>query len=190
MSKYTTLTQFIEEQMEKFDIQDNEKNFFKLRQKFQRELKKLNIWEEANTKLIGRSKTRVFTKEQLSRLYIRVEAYLVKLSPIDKEKLESYRNQLESNKESFYNTDWNEFYKDENYPNIKVTKKMKQEFMLEAVFLKFFEPINTKQWEDDLELDSVVDDFDEEWAGSIEVFNARQRLENKISAYTKEKKQD
>lgn len=190
MAKYTTLTQFIEEQMEKFDIQNNEKNFLKLRQKFQRELKKLNIWEDAETKLIGRAKTRVFTNEQLNKLYIHVEEYLIKISPIDKEKFESYRNQLESNKEAFYNTDWNEFYKDENYYSIKVTTEMKKDFMLEALFLKFFEPINTKQWEDDLELDSVVDDFDEEWAGSVEVFNARQRLENKISAYTKEKKQD
>ena len=58
MVRLTTLTEFVEEQLTKFDIPNTEKNHNKLRIKFTRTLKELGIWNEAETKLIGRKHTK------------------------------------------------------------------------------------------------------------------------------------
>ena len=49
MPKLTTLTEFVEEQLTRFDIPNTEKNHNKLRIKFTRTLKELGIWDTATT---------------------------------------------------------------------------------------------------------------------------------------------
>ena len=70
MPRYTTLTDYVNTQIEKFEIPDTEKNRSKLRIKFTRELQKLGYWETAEKKVIGRNETRLFTDEQLEHLSI------------------------------------------------------------------------------------------------------------------------
>lgn len=50
MPRYTTLTDYVNTQIEKFDIPDTEKNRSKLRIKFSRELQKLGYWDTAEKK--------------------------------------------------------------------------------------------------------------------------------------------
>ena len=50
MARYTTLTDYINIQIEKFDIPNTEKNQNKLRIKFTRTLQKLGYWENAEKK--------------------------------------------------------------------------------------------------------------------------------------------
>lgn len=93
MKRYTTLTQFIDNQIERFDIPNTEKNQMKLRVKFTRKLKQLGFWENAKTKIITKTPTKIFTQEQLQLLYKEVEPYLLKRGSIDPEELEAYRSQ-------------------------------------------------------------------------------------------------
>ena len=95
MARYTTLTDYINIQIEKFDIPNTEKNQNKLRIKFTRTLQKLGYWENAEKKIIGRNETRLFTDEQLNHLSHDVETYLLKQGNIDIEELEEYRQSSE-----------------------------------------------------------------------------------------------
>ena len=83
MAKMTTLTQFVEEQLTRFEIPETEKNISKFRIKFTRALKEMGLWDNAETKLIGRKHTKVFSDEVLQHLYKKVEPYLLKQSPIN-----------------------------------------------------------------------------------------------------------
>ena len=56
MTNKTTLTQFVEEQIERFEIDGNPKTINKIRIKCTRVLKELGMWDNAETKLIGRKK--------------------------------------------------------------------------------------------------------------------------------------
>ena len=57
-----TLTQFVDNQIKKYDLSnkfvDEDKQFFKIRIKAQRELEKLGYWKNAKTETIGKAKTR------------------------------------------------------------------------------------------------------------------------------------
>ena len=67
--QYTTLTQFIDEQCTKLNLKKDQKTLMKMRTKFVRALKELGIWDKAETRLIDRSKTKVFTNAQLYELH-------------------------------------------------------------------------------------------------------------------------
>ena len=79
MPRYTTLTDYVNTQIEKFDIPDTEKNRSKLRIKFTRELKRLGYWDTAEKKVIGRNETRLFSDEQLILLYLHFLALIDKV---------------------------------------------------------------------------------------------------------------
>ena len=63
--KKTTLAQFIEEQIEIFDLEDSPKMYNRLKVYFTRKLKELNIWDNAEEKLISKSITKLFTDKDL-----------------------------------------------------------------------------------------------------------------------------
>lgn len=190
MPIHTTLTEFVEEQLTKFDIPNNEKNHNKLRIKFTRTLKELEIWDKAETKLIGRKHTKVFTHQQLQMLYAEVEPYLLKNSNIDKEGLEEHRRQHEEYLEYMHDRTQEDYIKEQEeaqYQPPTVTKNEAMEVMITALFEKFFEPLDLKQWNNDKALTFFTDTID---AGNIDYFLASKRLSDPISAYTKERKND
>lgn len=187
MENYTTLTQFIEKQCTRFEIPNTEKNQRKLRIKFTRVLKKLGIWDNAESKLIGRKHTKVFTHEQLQELYRKVESYLLKHSDIDIEELEEYRQNFESYIEEIGNQT-NESHQQqleaEQYEPPKVTKKEAMEVMLTALFQKFFEPLDVQKWNEDkatIHFAELTDMTDTDY------ILASMRLNNPVQSYTKEK---
>ena len=201
--QYTTLTQFIDEQCTKLNLKKDQKTLMKMRTKFVRTLKELGIWEKAETRLIDRSKTKVFTNAQLYELHQAVRPYLLKLLP-EHERLEieqTQENNLNSIKEhidevetkltlSMENYDLDEYkkYIEKQYEPPIPTQEEINSLMLEALFLKFFEPINIKQWSDDLALIDFIDPYDSDEVTDIINIKAQNRLKDKIKAYVKEKK--
>ena len=80
-----------------------------------------------------------------------------------------------------------QIYSAMGYETIKVQKSDKVALMIEALYSKYFEPIDEKKWNHDLEISESADLFDEEVQGRIEVFEARKRLKNPLKSYVKEK---
>lgn len=188
MIKYTTLTEFVEEQLTKFEIPDTEKNRNKLRIKFTRTLKEIGIWDEAETKLIGRKNTKVFTFEQLEKLYSRVESYLLKHSDIDIEKLKAHRQKHEEYLAELYNMTQEDFMRqqqEKQYQPPTVTSAEAIEVMITALFEKFFEPIDKDKWNEDKATIFFTDPTD---ADSIDFFQASNRLSSPVTYYVKERK--
>lgn len=185
MPMYTTLTQFIEEQCTRFEIPNTEKNQRKLRIKFTRTLKELDIWDNAESKLIGRKHTKVFTHQQLQQLYIKVEPYLLKHGNIDIEELKEHRRKYDEYIEELHNMSQNDFMKqqvDSQYEPPKVTQKEAMNVMITALFEKFFEPLDIEQWNSDKAFVFYTNLEDED---SIDYYKANKRLNDPIKYYTK-----
>lgn len=185
MPRYTTLTDYVNTQIEKFDIPDTEKNRSKLRIKFTRELKRLGYWDTAEKKVIGRNETRLFSDEQLNHLSIEVEPYLLKQGNVDIEELEEYRQNFENYIEEVRNQT-NESYQQqleaEQYEPPKVTKREAMEVMITALFEKYFSPLDIKKWNDDKALIYFTDIMDMD---DISAYQAKRRLDNPVSSYVK-----
>jgi len=187
MARYTTLTDYVNTQIEKYDIPDTEKNRSKLRIKFTRELQKLGYWETAEKKVIGRNETRLFSDQQLNDLSIEVEPYLLKQGNVDIEELEKYRQNFENYVEDIHNQT-NESHQqqleEEQYQSPRVTKREAMEVMLTALFEKFFEPLDVQKWNQDkatIHFAELTDMTDTDYV------LASMRLNNPVQSYTKEK---
>lgn len=187
MARYTTLTDYVNTQIEKFDIPDTEKNRSKLRIKFTRKLQELGYWDTAEKRIIGRNETRLFTDQQLNHLSIEVEAYLLKQGNVNIEELKEYRQNFEQHIEDTINQT-NESHQQqleaEQYEPPRVTKREAMEVMLTAIFEKFFEPLDVQKWNQDkatihfAELSDMTD---------TDYILASMRLNNPTKSYTKEK---
>jgi len=187
MPRYTTLTDYVNTQIEKYDIPDTEKNRSKLRIKFTRELQRLRYWDTAEKKVIGRNETRLFTDEQLNQLSIEVEPYLLKQGNVDIEELEEYRQNFENYIEDIHNQT-NESHQQqleaEQYEAPKVTKREAMEVMLTALFEKFFEPLDFQKWNQDKATIHFAELTD---MTNTDYVLASMRLNNPVQSYTKEK---
>ena len=187
MARYTTLTDYVNTQIEKYDIPDTEKNRSKLRIKFTRELKRLRYWDTAEKKVIGRNETRLFTDEQLNQLSIEVEPYLLKQGNVDIEELEEYRQNFENYVEDIHNQT-NESHQQqleaEQYEAPRVTKREAMEVMLTALFQKFFEPLDVQKWNQDKETIHFAELTD---MTDTDYVLASMRLNNPVQSYTREK---
>jgi putative uncharacterized protein orf8 len=183
MNEYTTLTDFVEQQMTKFGIEKNEKNFSKLRIKCTRALKNLNIWDQAKTELIGKKYTKVFGRQELIALYNEVESYLLKHSNIDIAKLKAHRREHAQYMDDLFAGRFDKHYPDP-YEAPKVSSQEKMEVMITALFEKFFEPLDLKTWNDDIATTFFLGPED---ADNIDYFLAYDRLKNPVESYTKPK---
>lgn len=154
-----TLTEFVDNQIKKYNLKnkfiDDEKLFFQIRIKAQRELQKMGYWKTAKTETIGKAKTRIFTKEQLGKLEIELQPYLEKLATKNKnlkyDKVKNLAGKIADNEAT--KTDTKKSYKTKNnsFAPIVTRKEIdekKQEIMFNALFEHFFTPIDTKKLED------------------------------------------
>lgn len=187
MTIYKTLNQFIDEQITKFEIPDTEENQKKLRAKFMRVLKDLKIWDNAETRTIGKAKTKVFNEIQLSKLYSEVQDYLLKRSPINKNDFDEYISEATKTIENFYNRTYEDDITEElssQYAPPTVSSKELNQVMLQGLFEIFYEPIDVKRWNDDYAAAHFTDvqDFD-----TLESYLLQKRLNNPLKAYTKRK---
>lgn len=187
MKTYRTLNQFIDEQITKFEIPNTEENQKKLRAKFMRVLKDLNIWDNAKTQTIGRSKTKVFDQDQLLKLYLNVTDYLLKRSNINTNDLDQYITERTQAINDFLNIpqkdDEEELLKYQYSPPT-ISDKTINHYMLKALFEMFFEPFDITRWNKDL-ADIHFTDFQD--TDTLDYYLIQKRLNNPIKAYTKRK---
>lgn len=166
-----TLTQFVDNQIKKYDLSnkfvDEDKQFFKIRIKAQRELEKLGYWKNAKTETIGKAKTRVFTNEQLGKLEVEMTPYLEKLSTKANKLNYSQVKDLASKIADGENKTPTEekleqFHKGNETQAPIISKKdveqKKQQIMFEALFEHFFTPVNTKKLENLMITIELTDD--------------------------------
>lgn len=146
-----TLTSFITNELEKYNIPITKKNLAKLRNKYTKYLKKLGLWETAETKLVGRAQTKIFKEKDLAKIAKNFEPYMTKLliktSPYSKKEIETYsknlQGQLEDNDQDFIKNLDSTLKNNNNEENIFTAtqsqqKKALNELMLEAIFSHFF----------------------------------------------------
>ena len=100
MENHETLIDFVEKQMTLYNIEKNEINRKKIYKKCQRELEKLEFWQNAPTIIVGRNKTKTFNLGQINILKYKTENYFLKLSPFDKKEIEEI---IKQNIEDFEN---------------------------------------------------------------------------------------
>lgn len=185
-NKYT-LTTYIEDIFTNYEIEYTKKNFNAIRIKFERELKRLNLWENAEQKLIGKKITRLFHYLDLKKVEVISRDYLLKKSKIDKNEylkhLDKYDYYMENR--DIINDEINNELED-SYNNYipYVSEQEKINLMIEALFYKFFNGIDVEKWQKDLERVEFTDESD---ADDIVYFNALNRLDNKVKSYIIEK---
>lgn len=187
MIKYTTLTDYVNNQIERFDIPDNEKNRNKIRIKCTRTLEKLGYWNSAKKQIIGRNETRLFTDAQLNHLTQEIEPYLLKQGNIDTEEIKTYRREARDYIDKELNltqTDTEKSYLNEQYTAPTVTKREAMEVMITALYELFFEPLDIKRWNQDK---ATIHYANLEDLEDIDCILATKRLRNPVESYTKPK---
>lgn len=186
-NKYT-LTTYIEDIFTNYEIEYTKKNFNAVRIKFERELKRLNLWDNAEQKLIGKKITRLFHYLDLKKVEVISRDYLLKKSKIDKNEylkhLDKYDFYMENR--DIVNDEINTVIED-SYNNYTpyISEKEKINLMVEALFYKFFDGIDVELWKKDLDRVEFTDDSETD---DIVFFNASNRLKNKVKYYVIEKK--
>lgn len=168
INKTISLTDYVHQCMEYYDIpnDNNNLNFNKIRIKCTRVLKELGYWDNAETKLIGRNKTKFFTSEQASKLTDELHSYLLKQSSLDIPKTSKFKP--------------NE-YMEKFTINKDISRNEKLMVMIEALFNEKF-TLNTKLWE--LDKNTLHTPNSENSSNHI---IAKERLSNPNKYYVKKK---
>jgi hypothetical protein len=186
-NKYT-LTTYIEDIFTNYKIEYTKKIFNAIRIKFERELKRLNLWDNAEQKLIGKKITRLFNYLDLKKVEVNSRDYLLKKSKIDKAEYLKHLDRYDfymANRD-IVNDEINTVIEN-SYNNYTpyVSEQEQINLMIEALFYKFFNGIDVELWQKDLDRVEFTDEAD---ADDIVYFTALNRLNNKVKSYVVEKK--
>lgn len=185
-NKYT-LTTYIEDIFTNYEIEYTKKNFNAIRIKFERELKRLNLWDNAEQKLIGKKITRLFHYLDLKKVEVISRDYLLKKSKIDKNEYLKHLDKYDfymDNRDIINDEINNELENSYNNYTPYVSEQEKINLMIEALFYKFFNGIDVEKWQKDLERVEFTDESDTD---DIVYFSALNRLDNKVKSYIIEK---
>ena len=190
--KIKRLSDFMDDMIQKYQIEETENLKKNLRTKFQRELEAMNEWDKAKYKTFERSRTKVFTYEILDRLEKRCEPYLVKKSGFDFDKFKDYKSNIDS--ENYFEEATEDELKDMHERAVfrswagSISKEEIRDVMITALFEKFFTPIDIEQWQNDSDILTIVDVNDDR-ESSFEYYRAKERYSShNKSAYYKERK--
>lgn len=190
--KLKRLSDFMDDMIQKYQIEETKDIQKKLRIKFVRELEAMGEWEKANSKTFGRNRTKVFNYEILDRLEKRCERYLVKKSGFDFDKFKDYKSNIDS--ENYFEEPTEDELKDMHEKAVfrswagSISKEEIRDVMLTALFEKFFTPIDVEQWQKDSDILTIVGVTDDR-ESSFEYYRAKERYSShNKSAYYKERK--
>ena len=190
--KIKRLSDFMDDMIQKYQIEETENLKKNLRTKFQRELEAMGEWEKAKLKTFGRNRTKVFKYEILERLEKRCEAYLVKKSGYDFDKFKDYKSNI--NSENYFEELAEDELMDIHERAVfrswagSISKEEIRDVMLTALFEKFFTPIDIEQWQNDSDILTIVDVNDDR-ESSFEYYRAKERYSShNKSAYYRERK--
>jgi putative uncharacterized protein orf8 len=188
------LTEFIEEQMTLYQIENNKKNFSKIYKKCQRTLISLGFWDKAELRLVGKSKTKHFEKEVIEKLKKETAAYFLKLSKFDKAKFDKIK---EDNWTSLFDDGDEDDYRelDEDYIyNLPVTQGELITAMLTTLFEEKY-TIDVALWAEDKSFCNKLYKYDDvvaqtEFINSDEYIIRNKRLSNTRNYVKKKPKTD
>ncbi|HGG1910667.1 hypothetical protein H8787_01495 [Streptococcus sp. NSJ-72] len=187
MNNKIPLSRYIDEQITFFNIEDTKKNRNKLKMKFQRTLEKEGLWADAEVRLIGKKRTRVFSPAQLDILSRAVKDYLIKIANWNevaiKEAEENSLKELHNLKLSLEDDEAKMHFEaieklKENFGPIQVTQSEEMYVMTKALFELFFTPINVKAWNKDRKTVYYTNPMDEEGVTTLQYLQAKERLKN------------
>ena len=190
--KLKRLSEFINDMIQKYQIEETKNIKKSLRIKFVRELEAMGEWDKAKYKTFERSRTKVFTYEILDRLEERCQAYLVKKSGFDFDRFKDYKSNIDS--ENYFEEPTEDELKDmheragfRSWAG-SISKEEIRDVMLTALFEKFFTPIDIEQWQKDSDILTIVDVNDDR-ESSFEYYRAKERYSShNKSAYYEERK--
>lgn len=190
--KLKRLSEFIDDMIQKYQIEETKNIKKSLRRKFVTELETMGQWDKANSKTFGRNRTKVFNYEILDRLEKRCERYLVKKSGFDFDKFKDYKSNIDS--ENYFEEATEDELKDMHERAVfrswagSISKEEIRDVMLTALFEKFFTPLDVEQWQKDSDILTIVDVNDDR-ESSFEYYRAKERYSSyNKSAYYKERK--
>lgn len=190
--KLKRLSEFIDDMIQKYQIEETKNIKKSLRRKFVTELEAMGEWDKAKYKTFGRNRTKVFNYEILDRLEKRCERYLVKKSGFDFDKFKDYKSNIDS--ENYFEEPTEDELKDMHERAVfrswagSISKEEIRDVMLTALFEKFFTPIDIEQWQKDSDFLTIVDIYDDR-ESSFEYYRAKERYSShNKSAYYKERK--
>ena len=190
--KLKRLSEFIDDMIQKYQIEETKNIKKSLRRKFVTELEAMGQWDKANSKTFGRNRTKVFNYEILDRLEKRCERYLVKKSGFDFDKFKDYKSNI--NSENYFEELAEDELKDMHEKAVfrswagSISKEEIRDVMLTALFEKFFTPLDVEQWQKDSDILTIVDVNDDR-ESSFEYYRAKERYSSyNKSAYYKERK--
>lgn len=190
--KLKRLSEFIDDMIQKYQIEETKNIKKSLRRKFVTELEAMGQWDKANSKTFGRNRTKVFNYEILDRLEKRCERYLVKKSGFDFDKFQDYKSNIDS--ENYFEEATEDELKDMHERAVfrswagSISKEEIRDVMLTALFEKFFTSIDIEQWQKDSDFLTIVDANDDR-ESSFEYYRAKERYSShNKSAYYKERK--
>ena len=190
--KLKRLSEFIDDMIQKYQIEETKNIKKSLRRKFVTELEAMGQWDKANSKTFGRNRTKVFNYEILDRLEKRCERYLVKKSGFDFDKFKDYKSNIDS--ENYFEEATEDELKDMHERAVfrswagSISKEEIRDVMLTALFEKFFTPLDVDQWQKDSDILTIVDVNDDR-ESSFEYYRAKERYSSyNKSAYYKERK--
>jgi hypothetical protein len=190
--KLKRLSEFIDDMIQKYQIEETKNIKKSLRRKFVTELEAMGQWDKANSKTFGRNRTKVFNYEILDRLEKRCERYLVKKSGFDFDKFKDYKSNIDS--ENYFEEATEDELKDMHEKAVfrswagSISKEEIRDVMLTALFEKFFTPLDVEQWQKDSDILTIVDVNDDR-ESSFEYYRAKERYSSyNKSAYYKERK--
>ena len=176
-----SLTEFIEEQMTLYQIENNEKKFSKIYKKCQRTLISLGFWEKAETRIVKKSKTKFFNENEIERLKKATAEYFLKLSKFDKSildkiKEDNWTNLFNNSNKNDYNSNKNNIY------NSPITQSELITVMLTTLFEEKY-TIDTKLWAEDKNFCNKLYKYDDpvvqtEFINSYEYIIRNNRLSN------------
>lgn len=189
--KKTTLAQFIEEQIEIFDLEDSPKMYNRLKVYFTRKLKELNIWDNAEEKLISKSITKLFTDKDLEILSENVGAYLIKQKGLDVKKYLKIQEENRKLSKEFFDRMTGEIQEEEDIEDLYNKNDEPTQFeilnlMITSLFEEKFE-IDFKKWKLDKTIVNSVDFEDEQHTTNFKYILASERLKHASKSYVKKK---
>ena len=190
--KLKRLSEFIDDMIQKYQIEEIKNIKKSLRRKFVTELEAMGEWDKAKYKTFGRNRTKVFKYEILDRLEERCQAYLVKKSGNDYNKFKDYQRSIDG--ENYFKELTEDELKDIQEKVAfrswagSISKEEIRDVMLTVFNLKIFTPLDVDQWQKDSDILTIVDANDDR-ESSFEYYRAKERYSShNKSAYYKERK--
>lgn len=185
-----SLTEFIEEQMTFYQIENNKKNSHKIYRKCQRTLISLGFWEKAETRLVVKSKTKVFNENEIEILKKATAVYFMKLSKFDKAIFDKIKEDNWTNLFNNNNKDNCNKLDKNDINNSPITQSELITVMLTTLFEEKY-TIDTALWEEDKNFCNKLYKYDDpvvqtELINSYEYIIRNNRLRN-TQKYVKKK---